>query len=82
MSVREGLTDRAWARRILGGMSADAVAEYLFLWNTLRHFQFVDQPDRTVWRWTKDGTYTAKSAYSFLHVGSTPFQGHKLIWKT
>ena len=34
------------------------------------------------WRWTPDGRYSAKSAYTMLHAGSTRFHGHQLIWKT
>ena len=60
-------------------MSVDAMTEYLFLWNTLRDFQLNDQPDKTIWRWTQDGTYSVKSAYNMLHAGSTPFLGHKLV---
>lgn len=82
LTVRDGLTDRAWTRTITGGMSADAISEYLFLWNTLRDFQLTEVEDKTIWRWTPDGSYSAKSAYSMLHTGSTPFLGHKLIWKT
>jgi hypothetical protein len=41
-----------------------------------------DQRDRTVWRCSPDGRYSAKSAYKMLHTGSIPFQGHSLIWKT
>lgn len=81
-TVREGLTDRTWARSIRGGMSVDAINEYLFLWNTLRDFQLNEEPDRTIWRWTQDGTYSVKSVYKMLHAGSTPFLGHNLIWKT
>jgi len=59
-----------------------AIHEYLALWDTLQDIQLNDQPDRTVWRWANDGAYSAKSAYYMLHSASTPFLGHKLIWKT
>lgn len=82
MTVRDGLTNRAWTRRISGGLSADVFVEYLLLWNTLRDFSLSDQQDRTVWRWTNDGSYSSKSAYNTLHAGLVPFLGHNLIWKT
>jgi len=59
-----------------------AIHEYLALWDTLQDIQLNDQPDQTVWRWANDGAYSAKSAYYMLHSASTPFLGHKLIWKT
>lgn len=46
------------------------------------NFNLTDRPDRTVWRWTLDGEYSAKSTYARLHTGSIPFRGHSLIWKT
>jgi hypothetical protein len=80
--VRDGLIDRAWTRSITERMSMDAINEYLFLSNTLRDYQLTKTPDRTIWQWTQDGTYSVKSAYNMLHGGSTLFLGHKLIWKT
>lgn len=63
-------------------MSVDAINENIFLWHAIRDFQLSANPDITVWRWTPDGKFTVKSAYSMLHVGSTMFLGHRLIWKT
>ena len=60
----------------------NVIVEYLDLWSTLQNVILNDQPDRTVWRWTPDGLYTAKSAYAMLHAGSAEFRGHGLIWKT
>lgn len=48
----------------------------------MENTQLNEQPDRPVWRWTADGTYTARSAYRMLHHGTTSFRGHRLIWKT
>jgi hypothetical protein len=41
-----------------------------------------DQPDKIVWQWTPDGSYSARSAYRMLHTGVVPFLGHSLIWQT
>lgn len=67
---------------IVGGFSVPALVDYLHLWDAVDSTQLTDQPDKTIWRWTADGTYSAKSAYNMLHAGSTPLLGHKLIWKT
>jgi hypothetical protein len=66
---------------ITGALLATAIADYLELWDRMNNVQLNDQADRTVWRWSPDGRYTAKSAYTMLHAGTTTFQGHKLIWK-
>jgi hypothetical protein len=63
-------------------MSADAIIEYLHIWEATNNFQFSNQPDKLIWRWTNDGTYSAKSAYEMLHACSEKFKGHHLIWKT
>lgn len=81
-SVREGLTNRNWVRGIPRGLSVQPLIEYLHLRDAVSNVQLIEQPDRTIWRWTNDGVYTAKSAYNMLHIASTPFLGHKLIWKT
>ena len=81
-SVCMGLHNRTWARSIAGGLPTQAIIDYLHLWNAMANVQLTDQPDKTVWRWTPSGEYTAKSAYLMLHAGSSPFLGHKLVWKT
>jgi len=48
----------------------------------MENVQLSDQPDRLIWRWTADGSYTARSAYKMLHHGTTSFRGHRLVWKT
>jgi hypothetical protein len=63
-------------------MSSQAIIDYLHLWHTVVNVQLSDQPDRTVWRWTPSGEYSAKSTYVMLQSGSCRFAGHKLIWKT
>jgi hypothetical protein len=38
----------------------------LELWTILEQINIIDQPDRLVWRWSPDGTYSTKSAYIML----------------
>jgi hypothetical protein len=78
--------DRLWLIiACLGGCFQKVVvnlfcsSEYLDLWEAAEHTVLTDQLDRTVWRWTPDGTHSAKSTYTMLHAGSIPFQGHALI---
>lgn len=78
----QGLQHRSWVRAISGGLTTLNVAGYPDLWAATENFILNDQPDQTVWWWTPDGEYTAKSSYNKLHVGGIPFCGHSLIWKS
>lgn len=80
-SVRHELVGRQWIQSITKGLSMEAVAEYLELWEAMESVQFTDQPNKLIWRWTQDGCYTAHSADKMLHAGSTKFNAHNRIWK-
>lgn len=62
-----------------GGLSSQAIIDFFYLWNAVAEIHLSDQPDKTIWRWTPNGEYSAKSAYAMLHAGSVGFSGHKLI---
>ena len=75
--------DWQWVRGIQGGLSVQAIADYLQLWSRLAVVQLQpDQDDQCIWRWTSNGQYSAKSAYMMLNQGLSTFSGHKLIWQT
>ena len=38
-------------------------------------------PDRFVWKWTADGSYTASSAYRSFFLGMTSMAGAKQVWR-
>jgi hypothetical protein len=82
LSVRQGLSNRDWTHFITGALTDMLIAEFFDLWDATENVALLDQPDKIVWRWTPDGQYTAKSAYSKLHTGAITFRGHALIWKT
>jgi hypothetical protein len=66
-------------RYISGGLSVQELTDYLHLWAIVDGTELSDQPDKTIWRWTADGVYFAKSAYNMMHIGSITMPGHKLI---
>lgn len=74
--------NRNWARSFVGGMSTQAILDYLHLWQLLANVHLSSQPDRTMWRWTANGDYTARSAYRMPHSGSSPLAGQNLVWNT
>jgi hypothetical protein len=61
------LEGRQWVRAITRELSVPAVKEYLRLWDIMENVVLSDRPDMTVWRWTPNGIYSAKSAYNMLH---------------
>jgi hypothetical protein len=80
--VAEGLQGGTWIRQISGGISVPATAQYVRLWNLVAQESLGANPDRLVWRWTEQGTYTSSSAYRALLLTSHPFPGCTRIWKT
>jgi hypothetical protein len=60
-------------------MSMQAILDFLHLRRLMAAVQLSDATDRTVWRWSEDGQYSARFAYAMLHKGSLPFHGHRLI---
>ena len=43
--------------------------------------QLTDEPDSIAWRWTADGTYTARSAYNAQFIGAYSLFSGDSIWK-
>ena len=80
LTVAEALTDRHWVRTISGGVTAAAAAEYLQVWHAIEDIVLTDAPDRLVWRWESDGSFSVRSAYQALHLGSHPILGYVRIW--
>ena len=50
--------------------SVDQMASFVELWDLVQAVQLSDGQDTISWRWTSDGAYTAKSAYSAQFLGS------------
>jgi len=75
--VAEALCNRRWVRSITETLSMQAIVEYLHVWDLVS-----DGEDSFTWRWTRDGCYSAKSAYTMLQQSNTGFEGGKRIWRT
>jgi hypothetical protein len=62
------------------------LVEYLQLWallgnSELAQFQFDDQQDSVIWRWTENGVYSAASAYQMQLAGRIPSTIFPQVWK-
>jgi hypothetical protein len=84
-TVREGRQLNAWATDIAGELSVDTVVQYLRIWEAV---QRVPNPadngaaDSFVWKWTGDGSFSARSAYRLLFQGSIGLPAAPLIWES
>ncbi|XP_066344127.1 uncharacterized protein [Miscanthus floridulus] len=58
------------------------LCDYLRVWELLRSVTLVPlQPDRFVWEWSADGSYSVSSTYRAFFAGSTLLLGAKKLWR-
>jgi hypothetical protein len=70
-SVKDALTDRSWVHDISGAPTASVLCDYVLVWERTEHVVLQPTvPDRFVWAWTADRTYTASSAYRSFFIGA------------
>ena len=69
-TVKEELLNQNWTRGLWRMQSVDQMASFMELWVIVQAVQLSDGQDTISWRWTSDGAYTAKSAYSAQFLGS------------
>uniref|UniRef100_A0A453I8X5 Uncharacterized protein n=1 Tax=Aegilops tauschii subsp. strangulata TaxID=200361 RepID=A0A453I8X5_AEGTS len=60
--VSDALNNRGWIADIHGTLHPRAVIEYVELWRLLQTIQLSNEPDKLSWKWTADGSYSARSA--------------------
>jgi len=70
LTVREEVEYQTWTRGLWRMSTADEMAEFVLLWEKVQEVFFSDEPDRIIWKWTKNGLYSSKSAYEIQFVGS------------
>ena len=80
-TVKEELLNQNWTRGLWRMQSVDQMASFMELWVIVQAVQLSDGQDTISWRWTSDGAYTAKSAYSAQFLGSySNFRGLS-VWQ-
>ena len=70
LTVREEVEYQTWTRGLWRMSTADEMVEFVLLWEKVQEVFFSDEPDRIIWKWTKNGLYSSKSAYEIQFVGS------------
>jgi hypothetical protein len=61
--------------------TAEEIAEFISLWSLVEEVQFTNEPDTIGWKWTSNGSYTARSAYRIQFVGTYCTFNSNAIWK-
>jgi hypothetical protein len=82
-TVLEALINDKWVEDIRDSISIEALVEYLSLWDMISEVELqVGVQDKHIWRLTKSGQYTARSAYEALFQGAVYFRPFERIWKS
>jgi hypothetical protein len=81
LTVAQALTNGKWLRHFKRNMNNKALTQFLTIHDRvsevrLRH----GVPDSFTWRWTADGKYSARSAYSSQFEGQGNLRN--LIWSS
>lgn len=82
-SVAASLVNRAWIRDISGGVSVQAMAQYLRVWDITETLVLeVGRRDTAHWKLTSDGQFSVSSAYHLFFMATIRFACAKPIWKS
>ncbi|KAG2653053.1 hypothetical protein PVAP13_1NG423319 [Panicum virgatum] len=81
-TVAAMLPGKRWIQDITGMLTAQALYEYILLWEAVEDVQLRHGVEDSIrWKWTPDATYSARSAYQAFFIGSAQFAGARPIWK-
>jgi hypothetical protein len=80
-SVKEELVNQNWNRGLWRMATADEMSEFVILWGLLQDVQLSNQEDIIRWKWSRDGVYSAKSAYQVQFKGTYCTFNQKSIWR-
>jgi hypothetical protein len=81
-TVYDALQDNKWVRDIRGGLTVQVLLEFLSLWNRIQDVNMIDSPDRVIWRWSRDGSFSTASAYRAFFSGEHTIPGARSLHKT
>ena len=82
-TVAQALQNRAWVADIVGSLTVQVIIEYLRTWELVDEFALQPEvPDKHIWKLSKTGTYSSKSAYEAFFVGTIKFAPWRRIWRT
>jgi hypothetical protein len=79
-TVRQGLENSSWVLDIVGGLSVDAVVQFLHLWTAVAEVPIHGGDDRLRWNWNEKGVYNSGSAYRAFFHGTTSLPRAAQVW--
>jgi hypothetical protein len=83
ISVVVALAHRRWARDISGGLSSQAIAQYLHLWDIAIETTLVNsEADKVIWKNVVDGAFSVKTVYNLFFMATIKFAWAKPICKS
>lgn len=83
ITVAAALCDNSWIADIRGGLSVQAMGEYLALWDVIAGISLdPGSTDSMIWKAAPNGDFSVQSAYSILSAGRTSCPLGKIIWKS
>ena len=83
-SVKQALTNNTWISHIdiSNGLTIDHVQQFANLWEKVAQVTLAeDMEDSIIWKFTKDGSYSASSAYKAQFEGLTTSAMVLSVWK-
>jgi len=82
-TVAEGLQEDLWIRDITGALTVQVLLDYLLIWDLTRNIILHPEiPDRLIWKWTGDHTFSTASAYRAFFIGQYSIPGATILKKT
>ncbi|WVZ52340.1 hypothetical protein U9M48_003412 [Paspalum notatum var. saurae] len=81
-TMAQALQNQFWVSDISGALTVQVLVEDLRVWELVDDINLQqDVPDQHLWKLTKSGIYSRKSAYTAFFLGSVGLSGWKRIWK-
>jgi hypothetical protein len=83
ITVSRALEHGKWIKHFRSTLSPAAIQQFVRLWTLLRPVTLtVGLADQLVWKWTADGSYSARSAYEAQFVGLIKPTFPQMIWRS
>lgn len=82
LSVADALPGHAWVDAIRGTPSVPAIAEFLTIWEELRHVSHSNTPDSFSWRFGTAGKYSSRDTYATFFFGREFAPCADEIWRS
>lgn len=80
-TVQDAMFNLQWIKDNQGHLSAQALSEFLLLWDMLQQVQLLEGvPDHHIWQPVTSGIYSSSSAYDRYFVGAIRFEPANRIW--